>query len=445
MGTLTTGAAHVVGFTISGSSGNRTLTQYIDGTAGTPVTGLSDWNLSTADWSVGHRAFVGAELFMSGQVFGAMCTETELSAAEHAALARAILADQPRTTTGQLLTFSRSGSAYCATDSIVNGFDAGIAGSWLPPGRPCMRGGGILGEEARTNLVVKNTEFDHDGGWTWSNVTVTSTSQTAPDGTPLADRASVTTDGGYIESMPFVVASTNVVGSVYIAPGSSEHVRIAVHDTDAGTQVCTNTLTDANGAYQRLWCQSQTVTSGNAYTVRIYPGKVGDGAKLWCAMGEADFFPSSCIVTNGTSASRSAPTQTLSHAGLSNGAGCIGATSQSFPMNQVASSSRRILDLNGSNPLTYFSSGGQLASDDGATNVFTNFGSNAAGRAARSSFGWSGAVMTGSADTTTNSGVYDGAMFSNTTLAIGHDTGGSAFSNATIKEIRVGTSKDVCR
>lgn len=289
------------------TDGTSTFKAYVDGAqSGATTSGCSGpMATNTTDWFVGARHNTFFAGWTAGRVRGAFVTETALSAAQVAAIARGVLADMPTGSKGQALTFTRSSAKFCADST-------GAGGSWLTVNRPCLTNGGIHVEEASTNLAIRNQDFSH-AAWTASSVTVTANTLTAPDGTLSADTLAGSGAGGYVESTAAAITGSNGTVSVYVrATSGTQAMAIRLRDTTAAADRCTGTLT-ATTTWQRVSCTSTGLTTTNDHVVRVFPGGVaGTGTVVaWGAQQEAATTVSSLITTAGTSASRSADNANL--------------------------------------------------------------------------------------------------------------------------------------
>jgi hypothetical protein len=108
---------------------------------------------------------------------------------------------------------------------------------------------GLLVEEARTNLVIRSTEFNT--GWTASGLTVGANTSTAPDGTLSADTLTATGDDASISQAVTVSASTAYAGSVWLRAAAPTTIRLYIIET-AGAAGLSHTVCSVTTQWQRF-------------------------------------------------------------------------------------------------------------------------------------------------------------------------------------------------
>jgi hypothetical protein len=198
---------------------------------------------------------------------------------------------------------------------------------------------GLLVEEARTNLMTNSSDFT-----TWSQALCTATGSAAVGPTGLTDASSLIEDssGGNhnLATTATIAASTTYTQSVFVkaGPGSARHVILIFLNSSFGTtaKVLYNTTTNqtsvasgtvdshgakdvGNGWWLVSATKAATSTGGATFYVRLYNGVsesyTGDGSSgvyLWNFSVEAGSFPTSPIVTYGSTATRAADNTKIS-------------------------------------------------------------------------------------------------------------------------------------
>lgn len=167
------------------NAAGQTVETFFDGSGGGPV---------AAGFATRTASITGTEIVVHGtepgpstlamRFRGTFFTETALSSARIAALARAVLADAPTGSRGEAVTYARAGPRFCPSSTGE--------GSIVPPGRPCVTSGQIVVEPARDNNGLRAREFN-DAVWTSdtspaATVTVTANQAIGPEGALTADR-----------------------------------------------------------------------------------------------------------------------------------------------------------------------------------------------------------------------------------------------------------------
>ncbi len=204
--------------------------------------------------------------------------------------------------------------------------------------------GGLLVEDARTNVAVWSQELDH-GGWNIVGQTITADATTAPDGTTTADKCvptasqpvnyqsvtgsvAQTTWTAYFKNAGFnygclsavegsnrycilvnlttgAVETTNTVGTPSVTSSSVETLANGWYRLQI-------TLNAASGSQFILLAQSDTAspTFANNTPNNVTPSG-SNGVYIWGAQVELGAFPSSYIPTTGAAATRAADAVTV--------------------------------------------------------------------------------------------------------------------------------------
>lgn len=194
---------------------------------------------------------------------------------------------------------------------------------------------GLLIEPSRTNVVI-NQDFSDNAYWPKTEVTVSSSSVIAPDGSTNAYELTETSQSAGTETLHSISTAAKVATtgkawcwSLYAKPNGRDYIRlmlnaepgsIVVFNISNGTVALENAIKGdiqpaGNGWYRCVLLEPQT---GNNRTLRvglqdgsggsddIYQGDGTSGAYIWGAQLEEGTFPTSYIPTAGSQATRGA-------------------------------------------------------------------------------------------------------------------------------------------
>jgi hypothetical protein len=236
---------------------------------------------------------------------------------------------------GDILTVSRASSAtYVGRDRLLHTASSNVLRYTYDPttGEPL----GLLTEGARTNICLRSEDFNTT--WSKTNVTVTSDSTTAPDGSSNGDLATVGTAGGTISQTVSISAATTYTFSIFCKKSVGNFCRIRVNNGSdaiaAFFDISTGalgTVSTANGgfsggaatitAYADGWYRvtySFAHSSGGSTTVYLFSAQannvgsaVSDATYWFGAQLEAGAHASSYIATTSSSATRAADSVSL--------------------------------------------------------------------------------------------------------------------------------------
>jgi hypothetical protein len=231
------------------------------------------------------------------------------------------------------------GWSFSRTDTNGTATALDLAGNVIQfaTGVPRITNRGILVEEARTNLLLRSTEFDN-ASWTKSNVSVTANAIAAPDGTTTADKAIAAT--GSVN--PLLYTQTTLTAASYTVsvyakaaeltwlairfdPATTKYSWFDLANGVVGTVDATHTATItalANGWYRCTVTATGTVatwfsviTPTTANNVSTYTGNSVNGIYIWGAQLEAGAFATSPIITTGAAGTRGADAPRLTVVG----------------------------------------------------------------------------------------------------------------------------------
>jgi hypothetical protein len=305
--TVVTSAGTVAGIALDCATyrfvtdGTSVMRRYTNGT----LVGSSTSAVGPPQKAVASKATVGfgvayAGLPFFGNVFGAFYVDQELSAAQIAAIARAVLADSPKAIingrTELALTYSRTGSMFCEREDHT--------GSIIPANRPCVARDGILAEGQGVNLLLRSQEFEN-ATWTKVGAVITANHAVAPDGTKTAERM-VWGAGHYIiqtnptsgapTARSIYLKGTSGSGSINLGVGGLGGQCFACAFTSTTWSRCTYFL---NSATQSNFIIGPETTTGCS--------AVGDSSGdvlIWGAQAETGPVATSYIPTTSAAATR---------------------------------------------------------------------------------------------------------------------------------------------
>lgn len=311
---IVVGAWHFVCGTVDGA----TVTEYQDGVAasGQAITGIL--SASTQRFAV-DQFWNGAafqNIVPEGYFGGAFYTEKVLTAPQIAALAHAVLADNPTGVKGEALTFTRASARMCMNSS-------GVAGNPIPSGRACVTSGGLSVESGRTNFALQAQAFDN-AAWTKSNSgtcaapTVTADQAIGPDGMTTADRIQFPACSGASNWSIILQGSGNshaMAGSLFVK-GTSGSGTIDLNCYNSTTNQCFNC------SYNPSTWTSCTCTNAVAGLTFLefgnYAATAGCGSSrpandvlVWQGQDESGAYSTSAIVTTTATVARSAETASV--------------------------------------------------------------------------------------------------------------------------------------
>ncbi|SOY56870.1 phage head spike fiber domain-containing protein [Cupriavidus taiwanensis] len=239
-----------------------------------------------------------------------------------------------------LITFSRSSPAWRFNSSgiLVQETDGVPRFDYDPV---TLQPRGMLIEEARTNLVLRSSEFDN-ASWSKSNMSVTANAATGPDGAMSAEKIIPTTTSGthgVNNSSSTVSGSTMYYWSVFAKAGEYKNVRLRAADSvgflgdmivDLTTGIISNPSPTAiaqplGGGWYRLTIGFTTNASPTSIThgVWVYDNTGGatfsgdgtSGLYVFGAQLEQGAFPTSYITTVGATATRAADVASITDLG----------------------------------------------------------------------------------------------------------------------------------
>ena len=152
---------------------------------------------------------------------------------------------------------------------------------------------GLLVEESRTNLLLWSEDFSNVA-WVANTATVTTNTQTAPNGTLTADTFSPTSGTSSLHQIITCLASTAYTWSFYVKLGTmaAADFRFAVRDDSNGAFIATDivpSVTPVTTEWRRV-TYTFTTPAGcvlvRPYLYRFTPATYGTTVHLWGAQLE---------------------------------------------------------------------------------------------------------------------------------------------------------------
>jgi hypothetical protein len=320
---------------------------------------------------------------------------------------------------GETVSWTRGSSAYCTkqgfgTSGIAPG-DLVQCSSNLP--RVCAYNSGVLGalgESGRTNIAIRNREFDN-AAWV-STATVTADTTLAPNNLTQADTLSDIDGAGIQTSCQTVVTSSAVQfsASAYIRAGTLGKASVRMTGTGSSTGDCVVSSTSLVSTYNRLGCTSPAAYGGTltAITICVEVGTVATDTGTviaWGAQLEAGAWVSSVIDTAAAASTRVADGPVQAAGVVLTGLGAAGSSSASVSPLNVTAPQAPIVFMNGAGRAIYANT--SVRTFDG-TNEAAIVNGLTVGVAERYWSSWSGATLqiNNSTDATSASVAFDGAM-----------------------------------
>lgn len=221
-------------------------------------------------------------------------------------------------------TFTRAGSATYVdkTDGLIKSASGNIAR---------FENGGLLIEDASTNLCVRSSEFTH-ASWTALSLTPVDNTVVSPDGTTNAAQVTLNLTTHFLYQTISVTASTNYNFSFWAKRGTAAELKYSIYNIPGGADIISATSYYAQ-TNASTWTRITVnfTTPVGCTSIRFYPlrnsGVLGT-VFIWGAQLEAGRTATSYIPTTSAQITRAADLLTLdlSAAGITLPGGAAGYT-----------------------------------------------------------------------------------------------------------------------